>query len=80
MEFVNVREARIQLSRLLARVEAGDEVVICRDGAPVARLVPLAAKPGRRTPNVDKGAGWIADDFDAPLPPRFWKPTSRSSR
>jgi len=69
MEPVNVHEAKTQLSRLLARVEAGEEVVICRDGAPVARLVPLAPKLGRRTPGVDKGAGWIADDFDSPLPP-----------
>ena len=39
MVTVNVHEAKTQLSRLLARVEAGEEVTIARNGAPVARLV-----------------------------------------
>ncbi len=39
MPVVNVHEAKTQLSRLLARVEAGEEVVIARRGQPVARLV-----------------------------------------
>lgn len=40
---VNVHEAKTQLSRLLARVEAGEEITIARAGQPFARLVPLAA-------------------------------------
>jgi len=43
--YVNVHEAKSSLSRLLARVEAGEEVVIARAGRPVARLVPVAAVP-----------------------------------
>lgn len=39
---VNVGQAKTDLSRLLARVEAGEEVEIARDGVPVARLVPAA--------------------------------------
>ncbi len=42
---VNVGEAKTTLSRLLARVEAGEEVEIARDGVPVARLVPADARP-----------------------------------
>ena len=38
---VNVGEAKAQLSRLLKLVEAGEEVVIARNGVPVARLVAL---------------------------------------
>ena len=38
---VNVREAKTNLSRLLARVEAGEEVIIARNGHPVARLVAI---------------------------------------
>jgi prevent-host-death family protein len=37
---VNVYEAKTQLSKLLERVEAGEEIVIARNGRPVARLVP----------------------------------------
>lgn len=68
---VNVHQAKTQLSRLLARVEAGEEVVISRAGRPVARLTPVARAKRRRTPGRDKGKGWIADDFNAPLPAKL---------
>jgi prevent-host-death family protein len=42
---VNVHEAKTQLSRLLARVEAGEEITIARAGHPFARLVPLTSTP-----------------------------------
>jgi prevent-host-death family protein len=64
---VNVHEAKTHLSRLLERVAAGEEVIIAKSGKPVARLVPVAA-PGKRPLGLDAGKGWIADDFDAPLP------------
>jgi prevent-host-death family protein len=66
---VNVHEAKTQLSRLLSRVEAGEQVTIARAGRPVARLVPVGTGRSRRIPGRDVGRGWIADDFDAPLPP-----------
>ena len=66
-KMVNVHEAKTHLSRLLKRVEGGDEVVIGRAGRAVARLVRIAAR-GKRPLGLDKGKGWIADDFDAPLP------------
>ena len=54
MTVVNVHEAKTQLSRLLARVESGEEVVIARRGEPVARLV--ACKPrGKRRPDRSQG-------------------------
>ena len=68
MREVNVHEAKTHLSRLLARVERGEEVVIARAGKPVARLVPVARARGRRVLGRDKGKVVIADDFDAPLP------------
>lgn len=43
---VNVGQAKTDLSKLLARVEAGEEVEIARDGAPVARLVRVDPDPG----------------------------------
>jgi prevent-host-death family protein len=65
---VNVHEAKTHLSRLLARVEAGQEVVIARAGRPVARLVPVGPSPPERTLGLDRGRVVIADDFDATLP------------
>ncbi len=62
---VNVYEAKTHLSQLLEEVEAGDEVVIARNGRPIARLVPLQrGAPKRRVPGSLKGKGWVADDFD----------------
>lgn len=62
---VNVHEAKTHLSKLLERVEAGEEIVVARAGRPVARLVPHVAR-GRRVPGAMKGKIWMADDFDAP--------------
>ena len=63
---MNVHQAKTQLSKLLEHVERGGDVVICRAGVPVARLV--AAEPVRRTLGGAKGRVQIAEDFDAPLP------------
>lgn len=68
---VNVHEAKTHLSRLLARVARGEEIVIARAGRPVARLVPVARPKGRRVLGRDKGKLIIAEDFDAPLPPEL---------
>ena len=65
---VNVHEAKTHLSKLLARVERGEELVIARGGRPVARLTPLEPRSGERRLGTDRGRVWIADDFDAPLP------------
>jgi len=66
---VNVHEAKTHLSRLLVRVEAGEEILIARAGRPVARLVPTRRPRGRRQPGRFVGKGRIATDFNAPLPP-----------
>ncbi|WP_419939158.1 type II toxin-antitoxin system Phd/YefM family antitoxin [Candidatus Palauibacter sp.] len=64
---VNVHEAKTQLSRLLAQVEAGEDVVIARRGEPVARLV-ACKPPGKRQPDVLKGTIAVPDSFFDPLP------------
>jgi prevent-host-death family protein len=64
---VNIHEAKTHLSRLLARVAAGEEVVIAKAGKPIARLIPVTPHD-RRPLGADRGRGFIADDFDAPLP------------
>lgn len=64
---VGVYEAKTQLSALLRRVAAGEEIVIARGGKPVARLVPVKRR-GRREIGRDEGLFEIPADFDAPLP------------
>ena len=67
MFVVNVHQAKTQLSRLLARVEAGEDVVIARRGEPVARLV--GCKPqSKRQADILKGKVVIPDNFFDPLP------------
>jgi prevent-host-death family protein len=66
MEAISVHEAQSELSRLLEAVEAGEEVVITRNGLPVARLIRAAANPTRRFGTLP-GAVTIRDDFDEPL-------------
>jgi prevent-host-death family protein len=65
---VNIHEAKTHLSRLLGRVERGEEVIIARAGRPVARLLPFDTKQARRTLGADRGVFSVPDDFNAPLP------------
>jgi len=65
---VNIHEAKTNLSKLLARVSAGEEVIIARAGKPIARLVPIIERPQKRVPGSAKGKVFISPDFDAPLP------------
>jgi prevent-host-death family protein len=66
---VNIHEAKTQLSKLVERAEAGEEVVVARAGKPVAKLVPYRSSKGPRKPGAWRGRVVIHDDFDAPLPP-----------
>ena len=68
MTVVNVHEAKTHLSRLLARVAAGEEIVIARANQPVARLVPVEQPPTARVPGTDRDELWYADDMHEPLP------------
>jgi prevent-host-death family protein len=65
---VNVHQAKTELSKLLAEVEQGREIVVARNGRPVARLVPFVAA-GKRTLRTGdwRGRILISPDFDAPL-------------
>jgi len=68
MKRVNIHEAKTTLSKLVERVEAGEEIVIARARTPVAKLTALTkARPRRRLGLLD-GKFKIPDDFNAPLP------------
>jgi antitoxin (DNA-binding transcriptional repressor) of toxin-antitoxin stability system len=66
MAAFNVYYAKTHFSRLLEQVERGEEVLIARNGEPVAMLVAL--QQGPRKPGRLKGRIQMAEDFDAPLP------------
>ncbi len=68
MTLVNIHEAKTHLSRLLARVVEGEDIVIAKAGKPVARLVAVELRPRRRVFGQDRGLFEVPDDFDAPLP------------
>ena len=60
---VNIYDAKTNLSKLLADVERGEEILIARAGEPVARLSPV--QRSRREIGFANGMIWIDDDFDA---------------
>ena len=65
---VTVHEAKTHLSRLLRRVDEGEEIIIARGKEPVARLVPIEPRPQARVLGSAKGQVWMSDDFNGPLP------------
>ena len=65
---VNIHEAKTHLSKLLERVAMGEEVVIAKAGAPVAKLVPFDPQPKTRVFGSAKGEFTVPDDFNEPDP------------
>jgi prevent-host-death family protein len=70
----NLYEAKNQLSSLVERAASGEEIIIAKHGRPMAKLVPVevAKKAPRKQLNL-LGLTYMADDFDAPLPPELLK-------
>jgi len=64
MRQVSVNEAKTQFAGLLEEVEAGEQVVIVRDGEPVAILVPYKATVRKRRLGLFAGQATIHADFD----------------
>ena len=61
---INVHAAKTQFSKLLAKVSAGEEIIIAKAGKPVARLSPMKPQMNKkRVPGIDKGKIWMAEDF-----------------
>jgi prevent-host-death family protein len=61
----NIHDAKTQLSRIIERVERGEEVILSRAGTPVAKVVPLSGNPRRRGRGSLKGRLTLTDDWDA---------------
>lgn len=60
---VNTHEAKSRLSELIRAVEEGDEVIVARNGTPVARLIPWSARESRRLPGAWSGGIDLPDDL-----------------
>jgi prevent-host-death family protein len=73
---VTVHTAKTHLSKLIAQVERGEEVIIARGKTPVARLIPyLHEKPNRGFGSM-RGRATIGPEFWEPLPEeelRLWE-------
>ena len=71
MKTVDIGAQDYDLPALVEEAIAGEEIVLERNGKPVARLTPVDASPKRditSTFGILKGEVWMSDDFDAPLP------------
>lgn len=64
----NIHEAKTHFSELIAKVLAGERVIIARAGKPVAELIPYRERGAPRRPGSARGQVVIGPDFDAPLP------------
>ena len=67
-EVITIHAAKTHLSRLILRVEAGEEIILARGRTPVARLVPMAPAP-RRVLGALRGQLVVPAQFFEPLPP-----------
>lgn len=64
MNIVNIHEAKTNLSKLIAKTQKGEEVIIGKAGKPVAKLVEYKKKSVKRKFGALKGKIWVSDDFD----------------
>jgi prevent-host-death family protein len=72
MKAVTVHEAKTHMSRLLARVEAGEEIVIARGKNEIAKIVPL--HPAKRPDRVPGRLAHLVPSGKDPLEDGFWDP------
>ena len=71
-EQVNIHQAKTRLSNLVARAEAGEEIIIARGNKPAVRLVPVGTAKLQRRLGEAKGLADIAADFDDLPVERIW--------
>jgi prevent-host-death family protein len=68
MDTVTIHTAKTTLSQLLARVEAGEEIILARSKKPVAKLVPFNPPAAKRRFGALRGVISIGPEFFEPLP------------
>ena len=70
MSVVTIHKAKTNLSRLIDRASAGEEVIIARGSKPLARLVAVGKIKGKRQAGSLKGKLHVGAEFFEPLPAR----------
>jgi prevent-host-death family protein len=81
MTLYNVHDAKTNLSKLIERAEAGEEVIIARRDIPAVRLVPVVASVPKRKFGACKGQATVTEAFFDPLPEEelaLWEGESRT--
>jgi antitoxin (DNA-binding transcriptional repressor) of toxin-antitoxin stability system len=71
-----------KLDDLITLLNSDDEILLTKDGVPIARLSAVEKTPAEanvRVPGLGKGKIWISPDFDAPLPDTFWSGGDREN-
>jgi prevent-host-death family protein len=68
MKTVTVHAAKTTLSQLLARVEAGEEIILARGKQPVAKLVPFQTPARKRRFGALRGIVSVGPEYFEPLP------------
>jgi prevent-host-death family protein len=61
----NIHDAKTNLSRIIERVEHGEEIIISRAGRPVAKVIPLAGSVQRNGRGTLRGQLTLAPDWDS---------------
>jgi prevent-host-death family protein len=61
----NIHDAKTNLSRIIERVEHGEEIIISRAGHPVAKVIPLTHRVDRRGRGSLRGTLVVAEDWDS---------------
>ncbi len=72
----NIHAAKTNLSRIIERVEHGEEIIISRAGRPVAKVIPLAGRVARSGRGSLRGELVLAPNWDSA---RSASPSPRSS-
>ena len=68
MAVVTIHQAKTNLSKLIKKAAAGEEIIIARGSEPVARLVPAGKAKGKRQPGSLKEKLRVGPEFFEPLP------------
>jgi len=80
MQTVSVHEAKTHLSRLLKRIEAGEEIMITNSGRPVAKLSAASKLKKRKLGDLEGQEFFIPDDFDEEMPEEWFDNPEKDER
>ena len=69
---IDIIKAKTQLPKLLSLAVKGNEVIITEGKKPLVKIIPVLPSKKTRVAGLNRGKIWTSNDFDEPLPRRFW--------